>query len=101
MVVQVTPIAIDNIGWKTYVIFAALNATWVPIIYFVFPETKGLELEDVDSLFALCDDERRGRGRGRDMGHGTSHVVEAVGGREVVYPRGGLGEKEFCGSETA
>lgn len=55
MIVQITPIAIENIGWKTYIIFAILNATWVPIIYFFFPETKGLELEDVDSLFAGDD----------------------------------------------
>ena len=27
-------------------------AFWVPIIYLFFPETKGLELEDVDRLFA-------------------------------------------------
>ncbi|KAE9963023.1 hypothetical protein BLS_009764 [Venturia inaequalis] len=52
MVVQITPIAIDNIGWRTYIIFAVLNATWVPIIYLFFPETKGLELEDVDRLFS-------------------------------------------------
>ena len=51
-VVQFTPPAIQNIGWKTYVIFAVLNALWVPIIYLFFPETKGLELEDVDRLFA-------------------------------------------------
>ncbi|KAL0932938.1 hexose carrier [Colletotrichum truncatum] len=62
MIVQVTPIAIANIGWRTYIIFAVLNATWVPIIYLFFPETKGLELEDVDRLFSgddLTDMDRR------------------------------------------
>lgn len=29
MIVQITPIAISNIGYKTYIIFAVLNATWV------------------------------------------------------------------------
>ncbi|PKX90195.1 sugar porter family MFS transporter [Aspergillus novofumigatus IBT 16806] len=52
LVVQITPPAISNIGWKTYIIFAVLNALWVPIIYFFFPETKGLQLEEVDRLFA-------------------------------------------------
>lgn len=52
MIVQITPIAIDNIGWRTYIIFAVLNSLWVPIIYVFFPETKGLELEAVDRLFA-------------------------------------------------
>ncbi|KAM4064422.1 major facilitator superfamily protein [Hirsutella rhossiliensis] len=62
MVVQVTPIAIDRIGWRTYVIFAVLNSIWVPIIFLFFPETKGLELEDVDRLFAkqnFLDDSTR------------------------------------------
>lgn len=52
MIVQITPPAIANIGWKTYIIFAVLNACWVPIIYLFFPETKGLELEAVDALFS-------------------------------------------------
>lgn len=52
MIVQITPIAITNIGWKTYIIFATLNASFVPVIYFFFPETKGLELEDMDRLFS-------------------------------------------------
>jgi hypothetical protein len=52
LVVYITPPAIQNIGYKTYIIFAVLNATWVPIMYFYYPETKGLALEDVDRLFA-------------------------------------------------
>jgi Sugar (and other) transporter len=52
MIVQITPVSINNIGWKTYIIFAVLNACWVPIIFFFFPETKGLELEAVDALFS-------------------------------------------------
>jgi hypothetical protein len=52
MIVQITPIAIQNIGWRTYIIFAVLNATWVPIIFIFFPETKGMQREDVDRLFA-------------------------------------------------
>ncbi|KAF2173876.1 hypothetical protein M409DRAFT_48791 [Zasmidium cellare ATCC 36951] len=59
MIVYITPPAIRNIGYKTYIIFAVLNATWVPIIYFVYPETKGLALEDVDRLFARTDEAHR------------------------------------------
>jgi hypothetical protein len=72
LIVQITPPAISNIGWKTYIIFAVLNTLWVPIIYLFFPETKGqkmcydfwtnankrlgLQLEDVDRLFAGDDE---------------------------------------------
>ncbi|KAK9357662.1 general substrate transporter [Lipomyces starkeyi] len=55
MVVQITPPSIQNIGWKTYIIWTVFNACWVPIIYFFYPETKGLQLEDVDRLFAKTE----------------------------------------------
>lgn len=29
-----------------------MQATWVPIIYVFYPESKGMELEDFDRLFA-------------------------------------------------
>lgn len=51
-IVQFTPPAISNIGWRTYIIFAILNTAWLPVIYIFYPETKGLALEDVDRLFA-------------------------------------------------
>lgn len=33
-----------------------VQATWVPIIYVSFPESKGRELEDFDRLFAGEED---------------------------------------------
>jgi hypothetical protein len=73
--VYITPPAIQNIGYKTYIIFAVLNATWVPIIvcasnpdtrktndcsqYIFYPETKGMALEDVDHLFAKHEEAQR------------------------------------------
>ncbi|KAF2099674.1 general substrate transporter [Rhizodiscina lignyota] len=51
-VVKITPISFANIGWRTFIIFAVLNAAFVPMIYCFYPETKGLELEDIPLLFA-------------------------------------------------
>ncbi|KAH6646989.1 general substrate transporter [Truncatella angustata] len=50
-VVKITPIAFQNIQWKTFIIFAVLNAAFIPMVYFFYPETKGLELEDIPLLF--------------------------------------------------
>ncbi|CDK28664.1 unnamed protein product [Kuraishia capsulata CBS 1993] len=58
-VVQITPIAIQNIGWKTFIIFAILCAVWIIVIFCLYPETSGLELEDIDHIF-----ERPGLTRG-------------------------------------
>ncbi|PCH41296.1 sugar transporter [Wolfiporia cocos MD-104 SS10] len=57
MVVMVTGPSFSNIGWKTYVVFAALNAFIIPIVYFFFPETAGRSLEDMDVVFALAYNE--------------------------------------------
>jgi hypothetical protein len=37
---MVTPIMINNITWRTYLIFMATNISFVPMIYYLFPETK-------------------------------------------------------------
>ncbi|CCH44489.1 Low-affinity glucose transporter HXT1 [Wickerhamomyces ciferrii] len=50
-IVKITPIAMENLGWKCFIIFAILNAFFIPIIYLFFPETANLELEDIDLIF--------------------------------------------------
>lgn len=49
--VKITPIAVANIGWRIFVVFAVLNAAFIPMVYCFYPETKGLELEDIPLLF--------------------------------------------------
>jgi len=53
VVILVGP-AFNNISWRTYIVFAVLNAAIVPVVYFFFPETGGRSLEDLDVVFALA-----------------------------------------------
>ncbi|KAI9651804.1 MAG: hypothetical protein M1831_007586 [Alyxoria varia] len=52
LIVMVTPIMIDHIGWGTYLFFAIVNACFLPIIYFFYPETRRRSLEEIDIIFA-------------------------------------------------
>ncbi|KAK9856576.1 Major facilitator superfamily domain [Penicillium brevicompactum] len=51
MVVMITPVAFANIGYKTYIIFAVINAFIFPFVYFFFPETHYRSLEEMDAIF--------------------------------------------------
>ncbi|KAJ5826751.1 Major facilitator superfamily domain general substrate transporter [Penicillium robsamsonii] len=51
MVVMITPVAFDSIGYKTYIIFAVINAFMFPCVYFFFPETRYRSLEEMDAIF--------------------------------------------------
>ncbi|KAF6795453.1 sugar transporter [Colletotrichum sojae] len=68
-VVKIAPISFTNIQWKTLIIFAILNACFIPMVYFFYPETKGIELEDIPLLFS----------RG-----GVTGGVFSTGGKTVV-----------------
>ncbi|KAH0287093.1 putative hexose carrier protein [Aureobasidium namibiae CBS 147.97] len=58
LIVEIVPIMISNIGYKSYIVFAAINVATIPIVYFFFVETAGLPLEAVDILFADRDGKR-------------------------------------------
>jgi hypothetical protein len=50
-IVMISPVLITRIGWCTYLIFMVLLALFIPIIYFFYPETSNLSLEDIDLIF--------------------------------------------------
>lgn len=45
------PIALRNIGWRTYIVFCIWCAVQVAVFYFFLPETKGRTLEELDQVF--------------------------------------------------
>jgi hypothetical protein len=48
---MITPTLLNNLAWKGYLIFMALNFAFVPLVYFYYPETSNLTLEEIDWLF--------------------------------------------------
>ena len=45
------PPGLDSIGWKTYFIFGTFNFAAFIHIFFMFPETVGRTLEEVEEIF--------------------------------------------------
>jgi len=52
LVVEITPVGIQNIGWKLYIVFCILNWASIIVVWFFYPETSGRTLESIDFLFA-------------------------------------------------
>ncbi|CAI7590907.1 unnamed protein product [Penicillium glandicola] len=51
VVTMITPVAIKTIGYKYYIVYACIGA-FVPItVYFLYPETMGRSLEEIDVIF--------------------------------------------------
>ncbi|GLA08972.1 hypothetical protein AnigIFM60653_010776 [Aspergillus niger] len=87
MVVEITPIGIQNLGWRFYMIWIVLNAAMVPVIYVFYPETAGRTLEDMDEyyrgnppLFVCFDREAISRKRPERYQVRDEHVIRAKEG---------------------
>ncbi|KAL5334443.1 general substrate transporter [Aspergillus crustosus] len=50
-IVEITPIGIQSIGWRFWIVWTVLNAVFLPIIYFLYPETANRTLEDIDAYY--------------------------------------------------
>ena len=46
-----TPPAFENIQWRTYIIFGVFCTAMFIHVFFMFPETTGRTLEEVEALF--------------------------------------------------
>ena len=56
IVVESTLPALQNVGYKTYIIFAVLKIINTIVIWALYPETAGSTLESVDFLFTNTDE---------------------------------------------
>jgi len=82
LVVMITPTLLDSLAWKGYLIFMCLNYSFIPLVYFCYPETANLTLEEVDWLFYEGNVVRRSRHvakEGWDAAEGVApqaHILE-------------------------
>ena len=99
---------IAHIHWGTYLFFAIVNACFLPIIYFTYPETARRSLEEIDIIFAkgyvegkgyvraakeleyLGDEgvDRMARVYGLVEGEGGGRGVEGDGAGDGVWEKG-------------
>lgn len=65
---EAAPTAFAQVGWKYYLLFIILTAINIPLVWYYFPETKGLTLEEIGEKFGdevavritnITDDERK------------------------------------------
>ncbi|KAL5341415.1 putative sugar transporter [Aspergillus crustosus] len=51
VVTMITPVAIESIGYKYYIVYTCIGFCIPMSIYFLYPETMGRSLEEIDLIF--------------------------------------------------
>nr|OQO28289.1 hypothetical protein B0A51_03908 [Rachicladosporium sp. CCFEE 5018] len=105
---QVTPDMLSHLGYGTYIFFGVLTTMGAAFIYFFFPETKGLSLEEMDTLFgsagvAAADAERM-REINREIGleemiHGSVAGQGGVHDEKILEEKAAAAEHRDADSE--
>jgi hypothetical protein len=78
---QVTPDMLTGMTYGTYIFFGLLTFMGAGFIYFFFPETKGLSLEEMDLLFGSIGVAEREKERWREVHAevGLTQLLERAG----------------------
>lgn len=96
IVAQIWPMGVAKFGSGIYFFFFAVNAICVPVIWLLYPETKGCALEDMDLLF-----QRYSRaGTSMDL-HGLADQEEDQEPPDVVAARNPADRGPETGNEAA
>jgi hypothetical protein len=56
VIVMTTPVIINRLQWKAYLISICTNPAVVPLVHFCYPEMANLALEKIDYLFNNPDE---------------------------------------------
>ncbi|KAH6889649.1 sugar transporter [Thelonectria olida] len=59
VITEVTPRAVNHIGWRTFLMFGIFCLANFTFIFFFVKETKGRTLEEMDILFGVVDEAQR------------------------------------------
>lgn len=51
ILLQTAPIGFVTVGWRYYLVIIICSLVFIPIIYFYFPETARLSLEEISAKF--------------------------------------------------
>ncbi|KAK4233548.1 general substrate transporter [Achaetomium macrosporum] len=77
VITQCSPIALERVGWKYYILFILTNALCTVVFAFAYPETRGKSLEQIDEIFG--DIEKK-----HDVEYLPEKQVEEKGESEIV-----------------
>ena len=75
---MITPTIINNLHYKAYLIFMCTNLAFIPLVYFCYPETSNLSLEEVDHLFT-----KEGKKGWHQFTSPAQPVIESLSGGAV------------------
>ncbi|KAF1985168.1 general substrate transporter [Aulographum hederae CBS 113979] len=89
VVALVTPPAIENIGWKFYILFCVMIALGIPFTYFFLPETNGKSLEEIDYIFSPHFKQDEGMDSGDDVNKAQTERKDNID----MEGKGAAGEK--------
>lgn len=74
-----TPIALANIGWRLYIIYAGWNMVQAAWIYFFFVETRGRTLEELDGIFEAKNPVRESLKKVHDVQAVSAEDIKVMG----------------------